>query len=359
MDVKSANPDLEFDETELKGFSRSVAEIEWLLLVLVLLYYVAPDLYVANENRVLVGMGAFAAFILSFRYLNFYRREARWKIALETWAMIGFITWTLMYTGKIESPLLNLYLLVVITAGLTLGKLMTLLELLLITTCYLWMGQSQYSTAVFSMGNFSQLMAKFSPFLLVAYLTTMLSADLHYAKNAFQKLSQLDELTGVYNRRAFNKVLEQELSKATRYSRPFSLLAIDADHLKATNDRHGHETGDRLLQLLADTVRSLLRSSDVLARVGGDEFAVLMPETDLRRADDAAQRILAAARNASLVSDNTRVELKVSIGVSSFPVHGRDTVDLLQKADAAMYQSKQKGGNCVTSYSEVGVNVPA
>ena len=358
MDMKSGNDYLDFDETELKGFSRSIAEVEWLLLVLVLLYYVAPDLYIENENGVLIGMGAFAAFILSFRYLNFYRREAHWKIAVETWVMIAFITWTLINTGKIESPLLNLYLLVVITAGLTLGKLMTLLELILITCCYLWMGQSLYSTAIFSMTYFSQLMAKFSPFLLVAYLTTMLSADLHYAKSAFQRLSQIDELTGVYNRRAFNKALEQELSKAIRYSRPFSVLVVDLDDLKSTNDKHGHETGDRLLKLLSDTVHSLMRGSDTCARLGGDEFAVLMPETELRRGIEAAQRILAATNSASLVTEGSRVDLKASLGLSSFPEHGRDATDLLQKADAAMYLSKQKGGNRMTSYSEVGVNIP-
>lgn len=354
MKFQSNNYVLDFDETELKGFSRSVAEVEWLLLVLVLLYYVAPDLYIENENRVLVGMGAFAGFILAFRYLNFYRREARWKIAVETWAMIAFITWTLLYTGKAESPLLNLYLLVVITSGLTLGKLMTVLELTLITCCYLWMGQSVYSTGVFSVAYFSELMAKFSPFLLVAYLTTMLSADLHYAKNAFRRLSELDELTGVYNRRAFNRILEQEISKATRYARQFSILAIDADDLKTTNDSYGHETGDRLLKLIADTVRSSLRVSDIFARLGGDEFVVLMPETDPKQAMEAAQRILASASGTSLVSEGARVVTRISLGVASFPGNGRDAGDLLQKADAAMYVSKQNGGNSATSYSDVG-----
>lgn len=354
MNDNSNRNDLDFDETTLKGFSRSVAELEWLLLVLVLLYYVAPDLYVENGNRVLIGMGAFAAFIITFRYLNFYRREARWKIALETWVMIIFITWTLMYTGKVESPLLNLYLLVVITGGLTLGKLVRFLELVLITCCYLWLGYSLYSTAIFSMAHFSQLMAKFSPFLLVAYLTTMLSADLHYAKRSFEKLSQTDDLTGIYNRRAFNRILEQEVGKAVRYARPFSLLVIDTDDLKLTNDKYGHEAGDRLLKLLAGTISSSLRASDVVARIGGDEFAVFMPETDQPHALEAAQRILAAADSASSVRDGSRVGMKISLGVASYPTHGREAADLLQKADAAMYLSKERGGNRATSYAELG-----
>ena len=345
-----------FDEIEVKGFSRSVAELEWLVLVLVLLYYVAPTLYVKSRISVIAGMGCFAAFIFVFHYLNFYRRESRWKIAVETWAMIAFITWTLYFTGGLESPLLNLYLLVIITCGLTLGKLMTLLELGLITACYLWLGHDFYSMQLFTMGRFSELMSRFAPFLLVAYLTTMLSADLHYAKRAFKKLSEIDDLTGIFNRRAFKELLDREAKKAERYNRPLSVMMIDADELKCANDNYGHEAGDKLVQLVVDTVKRSLRDSDTVARVGGDEFVVLMPETDAERALEAAQRIRVAVADASLVLNQESVRTTVSIGVASFPDHGSGAADLLQKADAAMYRSKDRGRNCVTSYDQNAVN---
>jgi len=345
--------DLYFEETELKGFSRSVAELEWLLLVLVLLYYVAPELYLEHPGALVAGMAVFAAFVLSFRYLNFYRRESRWKIAIETWAMIAFITWTLMFTGRIESPLLNLYILVIITSGLTLGKLMTLLELALIAACYLWLGHALYANGIFTVGYFSDVMAKFTPFLLVAYLTTMLSADLHYAKQAFQKLSHTDELTGISNRRGVASALAQELEKATRYSRPFSVLMIDADDLKATNDKFGHDAGDRLVKLLAGTIGNSLRAADTLARVGGDEFLVLMPETDGQRALEAAKRIATAVESASVLISGQLVRTTVTIGIASCPEDGRTPEDLMQKADAAMYAGKKRGKSRVTPYSEL------
>lgn len=347
------NEDLHFDETELRGFSRSVAELEWLLLALVLFYYVAPELYKENSGAIVAGMGAFAAFVLSFRYLNFYRRESRWKIAIETWAMIAFITWTLLFTGTVESPLLNLYILVIITAGLTLGKLMTLLEIALITACYMWLGHELYSDGVFTIGYFSNLMAKLSPFLLVAYLTTMLSADLHYAKRSFQKLSDTDELTGIGNRRAIARTLAQELEKAVRYSRPFSVLLIDADDLKLTNDKFGHEAGDRLVKLVADTISSSLRAADTVARVGGDEFEVLMPETDRQHAVDAAHRIRLAIANASIPISDQSVRTTVTIGVASYPENGRSPEELKQKADTAMYAGKKQGRNRVLTYSQL------
>src|SRR5690349_4801455 len=116
-------------QEELRGIARTVAEIEWLLLILVLLYqaFGGPS----DDDRPAISMALFfyAAFILSFHYANFYKVESRWKILLESWVMIIFITWSLWFTGKLESPLVNTYLLVIITSALTLGKIATLAEL--------------------------------------------------------------------------------------------------------------------------------------------------------------------------------------------------------------------------------------
>src|SRR5690349_19453913 len=107
---------------ELRGFTRTVAEIEWLLLILVMLYQVvlAPD--AESAAALMMAMFFFAAFVLAFHYANFYRQETRWKIAIETWVMIVFITWVLAYTGGVASPLADLYILVIIVSALTLGK---------------------------------------------------------------------------------------------------------------------------------------------------------------------------------------------------------------------------------------------
>ena len=118
------------EQEELRGISRTVAEIHWLLLILVLLYLVfggeRPGADAESEAAVAAGLFFYAALVMSFRYANFYKRETRWKIALEALGMISFITWVLWYTDRLESPLVNLYLLPVITSALTLGKLATL-----------------------------------------------------------------------------------------------------------------------------------------------------------------------------------------------------------------------------------------
>ena len=241
------DPDLSAEE--LRGFARTVAEIEWLLLILVLLYHavLVPD----KENSAALSMAMlfFTAFVLGFHYINFNRRETYWKLAVETWVMIAFITWVVMYTGGLDSPLLNLYLLVVITSTLTLGKLATLLQMLLIVSCYAWLG---YQGRAYTMGfSFfaTTLTAQIAPLLLVAYITTMLSADIRRALTQIKLLSEMDELTGIFNKRAIDLMSERIFKQAARYGRPLSLLMVDSDSLKTVNDTYGHEAGNRLLKL--------------------------------------------------------------------------------------------------------------
>ena len=335
---------------ELRGFSRTVAEIEWLLLILVMLFQavLAPD----PEASAALAMAMFfyAAFVLAFRYANFYRKETYWKIALETWIMIVFITWVLLYTGGTSSPLQNLYLLVVITSALTLGKLTTLLEMGLITACYLWLGQNAGLENMASLGYVTALAAQLAPMLLVAYITTMLSADIRRAFGHMKVLSETDELTGVLNMRAFAAVSERVFHQAERYARPFSVLMVDSDSLKSVNDNYGHEAGNRLLRIMVQCIQNQLRQSDLVARYGGDEFVVLLPETPCTGSVGVAERIRTSIETALLATRETRVTATVSIGVACYPTHGSDLESVMDKADQAMYASKSGGKNRTTVF---------
>lgn len=344
--------DIDVERVELKGFSRSIAELEWLLLILVILYIAVPGNYVVDTWLIIHSCIYFAGFVLAFRYLNFYERESRWKMAIEIWVMIAFITWVLWNTGKIDSPLLNLYLLVIITSGLTMGKVTTLLILLLITCVYVYMGFPVFSYSTFSLQNFGRMMTIFSPYLLIAYLTTMLSADLQYARKMFKHLSETDDLTGLDNIRAFNNILDHEISKSQRYSQPFSLLMLDADGLKDINDNFGHEAGDRLIKAMAETIQTCLRESDTLARYGGDEFIALLPQTDQENAIEAGERIRRAIENTSFDMSGSQVKSTISIGLATFPDQADNINELLRKADQSLYKSKNDGRNRVTAYNE-------
>ena len=109
-----------FEAEELRGFSRTVAEIEWLLVILVMLYQVVQGKNDESTAPIYFGLILYSAFVIGFRYFNVYRTESRWKLAIETWVMIVFITWILYHTGRLGSPLANLYLLTIVTSALIL-----------------------------------------------------------------------------------------------------------------------------------------------------------------------------------------------------------------------------------------------
>jgi diguanylate cyclase (GGDEF)-like protein len=156
-------------------------------------------------------------------------------------------------------------------------------------------------------------------------------------------LAVTDELTGLKNRRALQVRLEEEFRLSRRYEHPLSLLMIDVDHFKKFNDTYGHLAGDEILKGVALWLRDLVRTTDLVARFGGEEFAVLLPNTDLGGALLLAERVRAAIAR-------PRPDLKlvtISIGVSSLTTDHSDVNAFLSDADEALYQAKAAGRNCV------------
>ncbi|MBI4985371.1 MAG: GGDEF domain-containing protein [Rhodocyclales bacterium] len=302
------------EQEELRGISRSVAEIEWLLLILVLLYHVFDGIEAADKPSIALAMVLYAGFIMGFRYAHFFKRESRGKLAVETWVMTAFVTWALWHTGRLDSPLLNSYLLVIITSALALGKLTTLLELTLIAACFVFLGSQSSPHEVLTLKYVGGLFAQFAPFVLVAYITTMFASDIRYGLSRVKLMSETDELTGTLNRRGFAIVADRLFGQAVRYQRALSLLVIDSDNLKLVNDGHGHKSGDQLLISMVKAIQAQLRHTDVLARQGGDEFVVLLPDTPAAGALDVAERIRDAVENAPLVVGGKLVKTTVSIG---------------------------------------------
>lgn len=340
-----------FADDDLKGFARTFAEVEWLLLVLVLLFLVFGDVAPADRNTFLVALMFFGAFILSFHYINFFGRESLGKLALEELVMLAFITWVVWHTGQLASPLLNLYLLAIVASALTLGRVVTVAILVAIAGCYVFLGHPGNAAAAFTLPEAAKLLAQLAPVVLVGYLTTMLASDIRYVVDRVRYLSRTDELTGLLNMRGFMPLLEREAGRAQRYGHPFALLMADCDNLKEVNDTYGHEAGNRLLSLVVGRMREILRATDIMARYGGDEFLILLPETHPEGANLVAERLRAVVASASLDLEGKTVPTSVSIGIACHPGDGRDAHELVDRADRAMYQSKVRGKNTVTAFS--------
>ncbi len=179
----------------------------------------------------------------------------------------------------------------------------------------------------------------------------LLNRELEKSYRILGNLSGIDELTQVFNRNAANHIFQHRLANAKKFRQPLSLIFLDMDNLKQINDQHGHESGDRALQFLASTLRSVVRFDDAPARWGGDEFVILL-NSEGRGAHRIAHALLDRLANIPCAFPNGVQEMiHVSIGVCHVPAHALKNASLgkiLEAADRAMYLSKRSGGNRVT-----------
>jgi diguanylate cyclase (GGDEF)-like protein len=158
-------------------------------------------------------------------------------------------------------------------------------------------------------------------------------------KEHYAQLALVDGLTGLYNRMYFKGLMDFEFARLRRFSGNLSLLMIDIDNFKNYNDTHGHPAGDELLRKLAKLLKGSVREMDVVCRYGGEEFIIVLPQTDKNGAQIVADRM---CKNAALYLPST-----LSIGVATFPMDGKDIDSLIEQADLAMYKAKQTGKNKV------------
>ncbi|AEE16208.1 GGDEF domain-containing protein [Treponema brennaborense] len=161
-----------------------------------------------------------------------------------------------------------------------------------------------------------------------------------------EELAMLDGLTGAFNRRYMDVALKKELNRSTRYGKQFSLIILDIDDFKRLNDTYGHEVGDIVLQEFSDAARSAIREEDVFCRYGGEEFLVILPETDTSGAYVLAERIRHQLESAAI---HETYGITFSAGTVTYPDYADNSADLLRRVDRALYQAKFNGKNQTVS----------
>jgi diguanylate cyclase (GGDEF)-like protein len=320
---------------------RSTRSIEILCLALAALVLIWSGALTAQMWPVIGLLAAFALAIVGFRGRRFLPGRSRTKLMIESWSMMIFITCVLWFTGKGGSPLFNLYLLPIILSALTLGRMVTLLQVAAIAICHLLLAMTTPGLDAVSLFYASQVVGQVAPILLVAYLTTTLSADITEARERIENLAQNDSLTGLYNVRMFNELWQREHDACERNRGVYALLMIDMDKLKEINDVFGHEAGNSAITLVAQCLQRSIRATDHAARFGGDEFAVLLPGASPEVAEAVIKRVRHNVYKTTLDLRSRMIRCSVSIGVVSYPKDAKDMRDLRSLADDRMYRDKE------------------
>jgi diguanylate cyclase (GGDEF)-like protein len=319
---------------------RSTQSIEILCLALAALVLVWSG-KLLTEPWAVAPLVAFAAAIFTFRARRFFPGRTRTRLWIESWSMVAFVTAVLWFTDKSSSPLFNLYLLPIILSALTLGRLVTLLQMAVIAVCHVLLAAASAHTDVLSLAYASQVVGQIAPFLVVAFLTTTLSADITEARERIENLAQNDALTGVYNPRTFNEIWQREHRSCEAGGGTYALLMVDIDRLKEINETFGHEAGNSAITLVAQCLQRSIRGSDSAGRFGGDEFAVLLPGATPDIAESVVKRVRHNVYKTTLDLRSRMIRCSVSIGVVSYPKDGRDVRELLSAVEHKMYRDKE------------------
>jgi diguanylate cyclase (GGDEF)-like protein len=322
---KNGSPD-----SELEGLVQHVALADWLVLAIVVLYAAAMP---TVGRGIWVAGGVFAVLGTLLRLRTPLRLSTEVRLELQAWSMVAFVSFIVWRTGGDGSPLQSLYLLPVVLAGLVLpARRLAPLVVAIGTVCIATVSvdpELRFGTPAFA----GRAMLAIAPLAIVAWLTYELGAALSTARRKAAALAIADALTGLAARRAFLEDLQEEVTLAGRRGTPTALLVLDLAGTRRINETYGQEAGNSALRLVADVLRRVLRQTDRAARIGGDEFAVLLSGADAATAQVAAQRIRHALNATTLDVGARHLRCTVSIGIGSVPRDGRDGTALLAAAE--------------------------
>ena len=185
-------------------------------------------------------------------------------------------------------------------------------------------------------------------------ISQMKLSEIKDINQTLEQMTNHDNLTSLYNRVYAENQIEFEFNKAKRYGNIFSIVFFDIDRFKDINDTYGHLAGDEVLIKISETVKNQLRSSDILGRYGGEEFLILLPETNLESASALSQRVRQKIERTTTYFQKTPIKVTVSLGVVQFRPDIKNYLQMIHEADVALYHSKQNGRNAVTQYKITG-----
>jgi diguanylate cyclase (GGDEF)-like protein len=330
------------------AYDRVVRIVSWVFLMATATIVAVTGLWPATQAAILVLLALAGLFVIVVHDLLPADALGPGRFVVEGSVALTAATFLVALTGGVQSPFFFTFPLIVAGAALVVSSAVTVGLTVVAALGYLigvLAGSPQNSMGAMAGAVIG---VNLTALFLLAYVAMVIAREQRRTRDAAIRLSTIDPLTGLFNRTFFFAAIEREITRSARSGRGFCLLMMDLDELKAVNDRFGHFHGDRVLHGVGEVIASGVRKLDTAARYGGDEFVVLLPETDPTGAFVLAEKIRLGVRGMQLGMPPGSPQPSLSVGVVSFPDDGRTVDELMISADGAMYASKRAGKDRVT-----------
>ena len=330
-------------------YDRVVRIVSWVFILATFMIVAVTGLWPETQLAIFALLAFAGIFVLVVHDLLPPRSLGTAKFVVEGSVAITFATLLVLLTGAENSPFFFTFPLIVGGAALVVSPRITFALAAIASLGYI------FATAVPGSGpvepvTVAKVGINLTALVLLAYVATVIAREQRVARDAAVRLSTVDPLTSLFNRTFFFAAVDREIARSLRSTRGFCLLMMDVDELKLINDRYGHYFGDQVIRGVGDVIQSGVRKIDTAARYGGDEFVVLLPETDPTGAWVLAEKVRIGVTELEIQVAGARIPVSISVGVVNFPDDGQTSDALMISADQAMYASKRAGKNRVMGY---------
>ncbi len=331
------------------SFDGVIRVVWWLSIVGVLVGVGISGAYPQDQGAIFAVAGAAALVVVVLHELLPPRWRSRWLIVLEVVAALALATGVVLLTGHARSPFVFSYDLLAVAVALTVGGWAAMAVAGAAALAYLGVAWLDPARAQFTGGDLLGIALNGGSIIVLSYLAAVFATGERRLRATIERLWRIDHLTGLIRREELAPALEQEVQRSRRSDRPFCLLMCDLDGLKALNDSLGHERGDAVLRGVGSAIRRSTRTVDSAYRYGGDEFVVLLPETEYHGAYLVAEKIRVGVEEVGhALGGGGELPTSISIGLVSYPEDGVSAEELLLSADRAMYHAKGLGKNQIS-----------
>jgi diguanylate cyclase (GGDEF)-like protein len=335
------------DGVPATAFDRVVRVVSWAFILAVATIVAVSGQWPSTQTAIFVLLVLAGLFVLTVHDILPLSFLGSARYVVEGSVAITFATLLLVLTGGSASPFFFAYALIVAGAALVLAPRPALLVTTIAIGSYGVGVAADPARLPLTEAQLVAVGVNVAALILLTYVATVVAKEQRRSRDAAIQLSTVDSLTGLCNRAYLSAAVDREIQRSARSGRGFCVVMMDLDELKPINDRYGHFHGDRVLRGVSEIIRHGVRRIDTAARYGGDEFVVLLPETDPPGALILAEKIRQGAADLAIETQTERIRTSLSIGVVSYPEDGRTADDLMISADRAMYLSKRRGKNRV------------